>query len=225
MEDLKSLVEKKSLIDRDIKKYSLLIHQVESGNRHPKSVVKIAKKRQRIHTLGTNYGALVSVFMYKSSGKDKIKITILIKRYDMWKGNCFFFGESSITLNQSELNELISYASKIFESQGVNLVAEQPTLLIDDDDTDDDDDDFVIDGVDSDEIKKERKTKTKQKRKLGKKVRKERKRKPRNESSSDDDITDHYESDDDDDVDDDDNNDSDKESRKRIKKKRNTKCQ
>lgn len=133
-EDLQKLVEKKDKIDREIKKSNLLIHQFENGERTKKSVLELVKKNKQIHTFGPNYGVLVGVFPFKSqggqggskdSGKDKIKPTILIKSYDIFKGTPFFYGDASITLNQAELKEVVGYASKILEKQGINFAVEK----------------------------------------------------------------------------------------------------
>ena len=120
----------------------MLIHSYENGQRTKNSVVKNVKKTTEIHPFGPNFGAMVSVFPFKTDGregKDRIRVTILIKRYDTYKGRHFFFGESSLTLNQSELSELNAYATKIFESQGINW--EMEAVKIDDDDETEEDSD------------------------------------------------------------------------------------
>ena len=110
--------------------------------------MNVAKKRKSIITFGENYGVMVGAYSFNLNGNEKIKVTVLLKRYDSYKGNRFFFGDSSVTLNVTELTELFSYAERIFQHQGINIVVEQPSDERLDDDTDDEDVDIdVVDDI------------------------------------------------------------------------------
>ena len=140
---MKPLAEKKLIVERDVKRIAFLIHEYESERRSRASVMNVAKKRKSIITFGENYGVMVGAYSFNLNGNEKIKVTVLLKRYDSYKGNCFFFGDSSVTLNVTELTELFSYAERIFQHQGINIVVEQPSDERLDDDTDDEDVDDI----------------------------------------------------------------------------------
>ena len=145
---MKPLVEKKLIVERDVKRIAFLIHEYESERRSRASVMNVAKKRKSIITFGENYGVMVGAYSFNLNGNEKIKVTVLLKRYDSYKGNRFFFGDSSVTLNVTELTELFSYAERIFQHQGINVVVEQPSDERLDDDTDDEDVDIdVVDDI------------------------------------------------------------------------------
>ena len=110
--------------------------------------MNVAKKRKSIITFGENYGVMVGAYSFNLNGNEKVKVTVLLKRYDSYKGNRFFFGDSSVTLNVTELTELFSYAERIFQHQGINVVVEQPSDERLDEDTDDEDVDIdVVDDI------------------------------------------------------------------------------
>ena len=140
---MKPLAEKKLIVERDVKRIAFLIHEYESERRSRASVMNVAKKRKSIITFGENYGVMVGAYSFNLNGNEKIKVTLLLKRYDSYKGNRFFFGDSSVTLNVTELTELFSYAERIFQHQGINIVVEQPSDERLDDDTDDEDVDDI----------------------------------------------------------------------------------
>ena len=141
-------MEKKLIVERDVKRIAFLIHEYESERRSRASVMNVAKKRKSIITFGENYGVMVGAYSFHLNGNEKIKVTVLLKRYDSYKGNRFFFGDSSVTLNVTELTELFSYAERIFQHQGINVVVEQPSDERLDDDTDDEDVDIdVVDDI------------------------------------------------------------------------------
>ena len=140
---MKPLAEKKLIVERDVKRIAFLIHEYESERRSRASVMNVAKKRKSIITFGENYGVMVGAYSFNLNGNEKIKVTVLLKRYDSYKGNRFFFGDSSVTLNVTELTELFSYAERIFQHQGINIVVEQPSDERLDDDTDDEDVDDI----------------------------------------------------------------------------------
>ena len=141
-------MEKKLIVERDVKRIAFLLHEYESEKRSRASVMNIAKKRKSIITFGENYGVMVGAYSFNLNGNEKIKVTVLLKRYDSYKGNRFFFGDSSVTLNVTELTELFSYAERIFQHQGINIVVEQPSDERLDDDTDDEDVDIdVVDDI------------------------------------------------------------------------------
>ena len=145
---MKPLAEKKLIVERDVKRIAFLIHEYESERRSRASVMNVAKKRKSIITFGENYGLMVGAYSFHLNGNEKIKVTVLLKRYDSYKGNRFFFGDSSVTLNVTELTELFSYAERIFQHQGINIVVEQPSDERLDDDTDDEDVDIdVVDDI------------------------------------------------------------------------------
>ena len=185
--DLLPLITKKLILDRDVKRCNMMIHGYENDHRSKASVLQNVKKAACIHPIGARYGAMVSVFPFKSEGregKDRIRVTVLFKSYDTYKGKNFFFGESSLTLNQSELSELIQYGEKIFENQGLNWETESPACQEESSDDSDLEDD-MNEGLEGSSKKKFGRAKMHDKKK-GKKVEKRvKKRKETSESSSD----------------------------------------
>ena len=118
-----------------MRRAAFLAHLHESGERNKKTVLKSVKSFSII-AFG-DWGVLISLFPCTADGgvKEKMKVTCLIKAVDTFKGQIFFYGSNSITLNPAEMSELLSYATKALDKEGIEY--EIQPLSQEDDENDD----------------------------------------------------------------------------------------
>ena len=200
------ILQNQAVLELDVRKANCLISQYDDGMKSCKQVLAKWRKVERMRPCGDKLAVLVSLFAFvpkkrdgaraddSSSGSrgtgsngrgnlERIRVTLLIKNYERYKGKAFFFGERSLTISQSEMANLYPYIRSLLAKH--HDLTDIQTNSVEEDEFDISDSDTEIGDIDDEAAQIEEEEEGRKKKKDRKDRRKDRKGKKESKRSRD----------------------------------------